>query len=85
MNDITVREHRLSIRQFRQTWALYQQNRDLISIGAYQRGSDPRIDEAVRLLPKMTRYLQQDTDEAVSFDAANEQLYQLFGTEERSS
>lgn len=79
MNDITVREHKLRIRQFRQTWALYQQNRDLISIGAYQRGSDPRVDEAVRLLPKMTRYLQQDTDEAVSFDDANEQLDQLFG------
>ncbi|MES3041095.1 MAG: flagellar protein export ATPase FliI [Pseudomonadota bacterium] len=85
MNDITVREHRMSIRRFRQTWALYQQNRDLISIGAYQRGSDPRVDDAVRLLPMMTRYLQQDTDEAVSFDTANEQLSQLFGDEERAS
>ena len=85
MNDITVREHRMSIRRFRQTWALYQQNRDLISIGAYQRGSDPRVDDAVRLLPMMTRYLQQDTDEAVSFDTANEQLNQLFGDEERAS
>lgn len=85
MNDITAREHRMSIRRFRQTWALYQQNRDLISIGAYQRGSDPRVDEAVRLLPMMTRYLQQDTDEAVSFDTANEQLNQLFGNEERAS
>jgi len=33
----------------------------------------------------MTRYLQQDTDEAVTFDAANDQLNQLFGAEERPS
>ncbi|WP_068859065.1 flagellar protein export ATPase FliI [Perlucidibaca aquatica] len=81
MNDITQRDHKLLIRRFRQTWALYQQNRDLISIGAYQRGSDPRVDEAVRLLPLMTRFLQQDTDDAVSVERAKEALSALFGDE----
>ncbi|MEL0028342.1 MAG: flagellar protein export ATPase FliI [Perlucidibaca sp.] len=78
MNDIIDKEHRLLVRRFRQTWALYQQNRDLIAIGAYQRGSDPRLDEAVQLQPLMTAYLQQDTDEAVDVARAGEQLRQLF-------
>lgn len=85
MNDITRPEHKFLIRRFRQTWALYQQNRDLISIGAYQRGSDPRVDEAVQLLPQMTQFLQQDTDAAVSVADAQEQLRQLFGAEGEAS
>lgn len=85
MNDITRPEHKFLIRRFRQTWALYQQNRDLISIGAYQRGSDPRVDEAVQLLPQMTQFLQQDTDAAVSVAHAQEQLRQLFGAEGEAS
>lgn len=78
MNDIIDKPHRQLVRQFRQAWSVYQQNRDLISIGAYQRGSDPRVDEAIRLLPRMTAYLQQDTDEAVTVGQAHEQLAELF-------
>ena len=57
-------------RQFRQTLALYQQNRDLIAIGAYQRGSDPRVDGAIALWPRMQRFLQQDMKERVDFAAS---------------
>ncbi len=57
-------------RQFRQTLATYQQHRDLIAIGAYQRGSDPRVDNAVTLWPRMQRFLQQDMHERVDFAAS---------------
>jgi len=57
-------------RQFRQTLATYQQNRDLIAIGAYQRGSDPRVDNAVTLWPRMQKFLQQDIHERVDFAAS---------------
>jgi flagellum-specific ATP synthase len=57
-------------RQFRQTLATYQQHRDLIAIGAYQRGSDPRVDTAVTLWPRMQRFLQQDMHERVDFAAS---------------
>ena len=49
---------------------MYQQNRDLISIGAYQRGSDPRVDNAITLWPRMQRFLQQDMRERVDFAAS---------------
>ena len=57
-------------RQFRQTLATYQQNRDLIAVGAYQRGSDPRVDNAVTLWPRLQKFLQQDIHERVDFAAS---------------
>ena len=57
-------------RQFRQALSTYQQNRDLISIGAYQRGSDPRVDNAVALWPRMQKFLQQDLRERADFAAS---------------
>ena len=70
MHDIVPHEHSALARQFRQTLSLYQQNRDLIAIGAYQRGSDPRIDAAIALWPTMQRFLQQDMHERVDYAAS---------------
>jgi flagellum-specific ATP synthase len=53
---------------------LYQQNKDLITIGAYQRGSDARLDEAVTVWPKMVKFLQQAYDESEGFDSSLDQL-----------
>src|SRR5690606_18479100 len=64
---VTRPEHRQLIRRFRQINAVYQQNRDLITVGAYQKGSDPRVDEAIRFWPAMQKFLQQDAGEAVAF------------------
>ena len=82
MNDIITPEHKQDIRRFRQVWSTYQQNKDLIAIGAYQRGSDARIDEAIRLQPSMAKFLQQDTHEAVSYVQAGQRLRQVMAGEE---
>lgn len=70
MHEISSPAHIQVARQFRQTLATYQQNRDLIAVGAYQRGSDPRVDNAVTLWPKMQKFLQQDIHERVDFAAS---------------
>ncbi len=70
MHEIASPGQIQAARQFRQALATYQQNRDLISIGAYQRGSDPRIDNAVTLWPRMQKFLQQDMHERVDFAAS---------------
>jgi flagellum-specific ATP synthase len=49
--------------RFRQTLSIYQQHRDLIAIGAYQRGTDPRVDAAITLWPRMQKFLQQGIQE----------------------
>jgi flagellum-specific ATP synthase len=79
MQSVTAADHRQLIRRFRQINAVYQQNRDLITIGAYQKGSDPRVDEAIQYWPAMQRFLQQDAAEAVPFADSITALKTLMG------
>jgi len=51
MPDIVDAGHLQMARDLRRLYSLYQQNRDLISVGAYQPGSDPRIDKAIERNP----------------------------------
>jgi flagellum-specific ATP synthase len=76
---ITTPQHRELIRRFRQLNAVYSRNRDLITIGAYVKGSDPRVDEAIQYWPGMLRFLAQDALEPISFSQSLEALQQLLG------
>jgi len=64
--DIVDENHLAQARQLKRLYSCYQQNRDLISVGAYQRGSDPRIDEAIVMHPGIMSFLQQDMTVAVT-------------------
>jgi flagellum-specific ATP synthase len=79
MHDIAATEHFDLARRLRQMSALYEQNRDLIAIGAYQRGSDPRIDAAIELWPKIEGYLRQGMQESVNFQDSVAQLRAVLG------
>ena len=79
MNDIAAPGHLEVARRVRQHSALYEHNRDLISIGAYQRGSDPRIDDAVVSWPRIEGFLRQDLHERVSLATSIEQLRAVAG------
>jgi flagellum-specific ATP synthase len=70
MNEIVSPAHFASARQFRQILSTYQQHRDLVAIGAYQRGSDPRVDQAISRWPRMQQFLQQDVHERVDLGAS---------------
>ncbi|HHO67453.1 MAG TPA: flagellar protein export ATPase FliI [Gammaproteobacteria bacterium] len=67
MVEIVAPEHEQAARRFRQIYSTYRQNRDLISVGAYQPGSDPRIDEAIAMYPQLTEFLQQHMGERVGW------------------
>ncbi len=75
--QITSNEHMGMTQSFKRIYSLYQQNRDLISVGAYQQGSDPEIDRAVRMHPRLTDFIAQDMNQSVSFDASRAQLAAL--------
>ena len=77
MHDITGETHQALVRELRQMSSLYEHNRDLIAIGAYHRGSDPRIDEAITRWPAIDAYLRQDMHQRVSFADSVRQLQQL--------
>lgn len=70
MHEIVTPEHFAGARRFRQTLSTYQQHRDLVAIGAYQKGSDARVDQAIGLWPRMQRFLQQDMGERVDLPAS---------------
>lgn len=79
MADI-VPECQLALaRRLRQIYSLYQRNRDLITLGAYQAGSDPRIDQAIALQPKIAEFLQQGMNEAVDLQTSVQTLEALMG------
>jgi flagellum-specific ATP synthase len=79
MHDIVPDAQFESARQLKQSLSAYEQNRDLISIGAYQRGSDPRIDAAIAQSPHVKQFLQQGIQERVSMQDSVAQLASLFG------
>ena len=55
------------VRRFKQLYSRYQRNRDLISVGAYAAGSDPLLDEAIALNPRMEAFLQQNMRERAGY------------------
>ena len=79
MHEIVPPEHTLFARRFKQALSTWQQNRDLIAIGAYQKGADPRIDAAIAAWPTMQRFLQQDVRECVDYPTSIAALAQVLG------
>jgi flagellum-specific ATP synthase len=84
MNEIADPGQIQAARLFKQVYATYQRNRDLISVGAYQRGADPRVDAAIEYYPRLEEYLQQDMREKVDFRESLKALDALLGEEEQS-
>ncbi|MDH4046661.1 MAG: flagellar protein export ATPase FliI [Gammaproteobacteria bacterium] len=80
MSQITTREHQELISRFRHLYSVYQEHRDLISVGAYRRGSDPRVDDAISRWPAVLEFLRQQQDERVDSATSLQQLRKLLNT-----
>lgn len=79
MPEVTTPEHQAWARKFRSLLAAYKEAEDLIQIGAYQSGTNPTVDEAIRKLPEMKRFLIQDVDEPSDLTEACSRLRALCG------
>ncbi len=77
MHQIATREHLDLANRFKQVYSTYQQNRDLITVGAYRKGADARVDQAVEQWPKMLDFLRQDMYEPVGIERSYADLTQL--------
>ncbi|MFZ6658637.1 flagellar protein export ATPase FliI [Undibacterium sp. TJN19] len=78
MHGITTPEHQQLARKLKQLYSRYERSRDLISVGAYSPGSDPLLDEAIRLYPRIVAFLQQDISEKCGIPESMGQLRALF-------
>lgn len=77
MPHVVTPEHLKLAQQFKQIYARYQQARDLISVGAYVKGSDPQTDFAIERIEPMRQFLQQGLKEKATSAAALGQLKQV--------
>ena len=77
MPMVVSEEHRMMARRIRQVYSNYKQNQDLISIGAYAKGSDPRIDLAIRAEPAINALLQQGMKQVIPYDESLEGMAAL--------
>ncbi|MGB9804253.1 flagellar protein export ATPase FliI [Desulfofundulus sp.] len=68
MPEIADAEHLARVGRLRDLLATYRQSEDLINIGAYAPGSNPRIDAAVKAYPRIVQFLRQDMHEYSSFE-----------------
>ena len=77
VQDIADDTWRGRIRQLKQLVAAYSANRDLIAIGAYQRGGDAATDQALALWPQITDFLSQDVHQAAGLEDSQQALAEL--------
>ncbi|NOI92507.1 flagellar protein export ATPase FliI [Vibrio splendidus] len=79
MPQITTEEHVLMSKAVRQVLSICRKNQDLVSIGAYKPGTDPAIDSAFTLKPRLDEYLQQKMKETVPYDMCVNMLKHVLG------
>lgn len=79
MGEVVHPEHVSVARGLRAMHATYRESEDLISIGAYSKGSDPNIDKAIAMNTPLLGYLQQNIGEPGSFAENTERLFNLIG------
>ncbi|SEJ36309.1 flagellum-specific ATP synthase [Sphingomonas sp. OV641] len=79
MTDIAGKPHVQAARVLRRHLATYEENRDLVLMGAYRAGADPAIDAAIAYHPAVMEFIRQDADASVSLDDAVMELTGVFG------
>ena len=68
MIDIVNKEHNAYVKKLRDILSLYYANYDLISIGAYKKGTNPALDDAIGKIDKVNEFLKQDINESFTFE-----------------
>lgn len=81
MASLVSPEQLHSANRFRRLWTLYQQNQDLIQVGAYEPGTNPDLDEAIKIRAGMEALLQQLSNESVALSDSQIFLNQLTGAQ----
>jgi flagellum-specific ATP synthase len=77
MQNLLSPEDQKLANRFRRLWSLYQQNQDLIQVGAYEAGSNPDLDQAIRLRTSMEHFLQQDMHTGQDVAATRHEVHHL--------
>jgi flagellum-specific ATP synthase len=63
--------------KLRRLWSVYQQNADLVQVGAYEAGSNPELDEAIRLRDQIVDFLRQDMNTGEDYEMTRSKLQHM--------
>lgn len=74
MKSIISKEHNNLSGQIKELMAVYAANEDLISIGAYVKGTNPKLDQAISVIERIKGFLRQGVDERVTYEQSVMQL-----------
>lgn len=77
MNNVVDNEHKIAAGKIRNLMASYAKNEDLISIGAYAKGTDPMTDKAIALNDRINAYLRQSSEDSADYEIAKNELINL--------
>jgi flagellar protein export ATPase FliI len=78
MSAVAAPEHRQAAVRLREVLAAYEKQKDLILIGAYEKGSDARVDYALRMIDRINAFLRQETNAPAPLAQTIPALQQLF-------
>lgn len=77
--ELADKEHQVAAGDIRNMMATYQKSEDLITIGAYTKGTDPRLDRAIMLEEPINNFLKQATHSPTSFEETIQALKEISG------
>ena len=77
MVEIVSQEHRQLAGRLRDIMGVYEKNADLVSIGAYKSGTNPKLDHALTKMDAINQFLMQGVDEAFSYEESLDQLRRI--------
>lgn len=77
MSAVATREHKDAAGKMRRAMALYRENKDLIDVGMYVAGTNPRLDTVIELMPTINAFLQQRSEDPVSMETTISTLIEM--------
>jgi flagellar protein export ATPase FliI len=78
MSTVAGESHKKLATRLREVVATYEKQKDLILLGAYEKGTDPRVDYAIGMIDRVTEFLKQGVSEPAPFEDTLKRLTRLF-------
>ncbi len=82
MSAIASEEHKEAAGKMRALMSLYRENKDLIDVGMYQAGSNPKLDVAIEMMPQINAFLQQKVSDSVNMQNTIQTLIDMMANVE---
>jgi len=79
-SKISTEEQKIAARRLREALSMYRESEDLINLGAYVSGTNPKLDQCIKARPEILNFLKQDAERNVTRDETLSRLQQVATT-----